>query len=611
MAARKSSCEVNLRLEIPGSNSPTKHKIDFALVPPAIILIEFSVLITQLSNEASRSIPNLIFMRIIHTVLMVLTSYLVSWTLKRAKRTEVKFQTLAIIGMLVMAFGDLTHSFLASVFDIELVSLYRRIGIVLIQGGLWFPAFIIIGGNRREILHQFKEYENRLIIATRSRSRTSPEFKEIRKNIQNGIRSEFYDACNNLKELINKDVNSGLSLTQQYAAIKPHLVGEELRKLSRKLEGSTSGDASQILIGKKTNKVLFFIQELGHLYGSITRSSALQAGAYAFVLIAFATPLFVYFYSISELLITYPILIIAIFALVQLIVKAQSKGTSAALRTGSILIVVTGLVPYIFSLTGQVINYGPKTPLPILVGVIALPLTYFLSMEFFQVLRPRALSLVQNDELKASDALQRKVREIAIDDFSKYLYQQWAVFIHGKIITRLAATSLKLQVASIAGDTQTFNTTLQSLFSLLSNPDSDFEEESKDLQSEVTSRLVPWRGLLEINVHIDEELKSLRNSRVKNVGEVIEELISNSNRHGKAKKIDLRVVRAEGNNIEILAVDNAIIPPPNSPLKLGLGTRIFNLVSDGRWSINRVGLFTEFKLTMSWDEILFGSKGGQ
>jgi hypothetical protein len=336
----------------------------------------------------------------------------------------------------------------------------------------------------------------------------------------------------------------------------------------------------------------------------------LQAGAYVFVLIAFATPLFVYFYSISELLITYPILIIAIFALVQLIVKAQSKGTSAALRTGSILIVVTGLVPYIFSLTGQVINYGPKTPLPILVGVIALPLTYFLSMEFFQVLRPQALSLVQNDELKASDALQRKVREIAIDDFSKYLYQQWAVFIHGKIITRLAATSLKLQVASIAGDTQTFNTTLQSLFTLLSNPDADFEEESQDLQAEVTSRLVPWRGLLEINVHIDEELKSLRNSRVKNVGEVIEELISNSNRHGKAKKIDLRVVRAEGNSIEILAVDNAIIPPPNSPLKLGLGTRIFNLVSDGRWSINRVGLFTEFKLTMSWDEILSGSKGG-
>jgi two-component sensor histidine kinase len=511
------------------------------------------------------------------------------------KMTETEFHTLAITGILVMALGDLTHSFLASIFDIELVSIYRRIGIVLIQGGLWFPAFIIFGGNRREIFNQFKQYENRLIISTRARGRTSPEFKDVQRNIQNHIRADFYAACSNLKELITKESQSGSSLQQQYATIQPHLAGEGLRKLSRELESSKEFTARNL------NQIPFFFQEFKHLYASIAQSSPLHPSAYALVLIALVTPPFINFYSVTEFLISYPILLILIFTLAQLIVKAQTGNAAAALRRGSILIGLTGLLPAVVNFAGQAIYHDPKTRFPLLIMLIALPVTYYLCMELFQVLRPSALSLVRNDKLNASDSLQKKVTNAAIDDYSQYLYQQWATFIHGKILTRLAATSLKLQEASGVGDSQSYDAALQSLSSLLGKPDSDFEEEATDLQTEVTSRLAPWRGLLEISVFIDQDLKSLQNSRVRSIGEVIEEVISNSIRHGKAKKIDLRVVRSKGDNIEILAVDNATIPPPKSQLEFGLGTRIFNLVSDGRWSLTRIGLFTEFKLTMAID----------
>ena len=275
--------------------------------------------------------------------------------------------------------------------------------------------------------------------------------------------------------------------------------------------------------------------------------------------------------------------------------------TPASLRKGSILIGVTGLLPFAINLAGQVIRHDSKMQFPLLVTAFALPVTYYVCMELFQVLRPSALSLMRNDKLNASDALKNKVRKAAIDDYSQYLYQQWATFIHGKILARFAATSLKLQEAAKVGDSQTYNETLKSLLSLLSKPDADFEEKPTDLQTEVTSRLAPWKGLLEISVHIDQELKSLRNSRVRSIGEVIEELISNSIRHGKSQNIDLKVIRSKGSDIEIVALDNAVIAPPKSPLKFGLGTRIFNLVSDGRWSITRVGLFTEFKLTMAID----------
>jgi two-component sensor histidine kinase len=601
VAARQSCGEVNMRLGNLNRDLTTKHSIDFSLVPIAIVLIEFSVFITQLSEETYSSLSNLISLRILHTIVMITTAFLVSQTYIRTGRSTLNFRTLAITGVCVMGFGDVTHALLASIFDIELVSFYRRIGIVLIQGSLWFPAFLIIGGNRKEIIHQFKEYEKRLVIATRASSRTSPDFKVVQEDIQSHIRRDFYAACAALKDLITKPAQSNLSLPEQYAAIQPHLTGERLRNLSRELERSTTSSASQNLFEKKASNVRFFFQEFKYLYATITQSSPLRARAYVFVLLALVTPPYINFYSLKEFLFSYPILVLLIVAASKLIVKAQSGSKSAAIKNGSILIAITGLLPTAINLVGQAINHDPRTQFPLLITVFLLPIAYYMCMEFFQVLRPSALSLVRKDKLKASEALKTKVRKAAIDDYSQYLYQQWATFIHGKILTRFAATSLKLKEASIAGDSQSFNQTLQSLLSLLSKPDADFEEESRDLQTEVTSRLAPWRGLLEITVHIEPELNSLRNARVKSIGEVIEELISNSIRHGKAKKIDLRVNRSNGKDIEIVAIDNAVIPPPKTQVEFGLGTRIFNLVSDGRWSITRIGLFTEFRLMMAID----------
>ena len=83
------------------------------------------------------------------------------------------------------------------------------------------------------------------------------------------------------------------------------------------------------------------------------------------------------------------------------------------------------------------------------------------------------------------------------------------------------------------------------------------------------------------------------------VGEVIEEIVSNSMRHGKARKISLRVIPKGGKDIEIGAVDDGDTAPPEHPTRYGLGTTIFNVVSDGRWSITRVESTTQFNLTMS------------
>jgi signal transduction histidine kinase len=317
------------------------------------------------------------------------------------------------------------------------------------------------------------------------------------------------------------------------------------------------------------------------------------------VLIALATPPYIYFYSLQESLVTYPILLVLIFLFSHLITKTQNSGSKIALKMSSALIIVTGLLPYLLHLlVWQIIN-DKQAYVPTLITALALPLTYYVFMEVLQVFRPQALTLIRNDELRASDSLKESVTNIVSYEFSDNLHHQWAVYIHGKILTRLSATSLKLEAAADAGDSELYKNTIESLFALLSNPDADFNDVSTDLQTEVDNRLAPWVGLLEIDIHIDAQLKAVRTPRVRDLGEVIEELISNSIRHGKAKKIELRIVRSGEKDVEIISIDDASIAPSRPQDNPGLGSRIFNLASDGRWSIARVGSATEFRLTMA------------
>jgi hypothetical protein len=529
---------------------------------------------------------------------MLFIAFWVSQLYKLLNKTYASFGFLAMTGVLVIALGDLTHFYLASLFDIELVGFYRRIGIILIQGSLWFPAFLVIGGNRHEIIHQFKEYENRLIIATRGRSRASDEFKDLQVALQDRIRKEFRESCEVITSAVAKITTSGGSLSEQYAAMKPHLVGESLRRLSRGLDDSRSDSSVQKSLQRNRNSLYLFVQQFRILSASITRSAPLGVRSYAFALIALVTPPYINFYSLIEFLISYPILVIVVFVTSRLIVKTQSSKSANALRNASILVFITGLLPFIFNSIGQAIYHDPQTQFPIYITAVVLPLVYFLVIKLLQVLRPSALNLIRNDELAASDTLQGKVREVIKEEFTKNFSHEWAVFIHGKVLTRLAATSLKLDAAASVNDAKTYEETVESLLSLLRNPDADFDDEFKDLQSEIASRLDPWRGLLHIDLHIDQEIASLNNIRVRELGEVVEELISNSIRHGKAKRIDLKVLSSGRNEVEIIAVDDATISPGGLKEKSGLGTRIFNLASDGRWSLTRKGSSTEFRLTM-------------
>jgi len=588
-----------MRQLIKGLSSHNKHKIDFSLVPIGIIIVEFSVFTTQLSKDQYGSLRNLIILRVLHTILMVTFSSLLSWLFIRLKKTELNYRTLAITGTLVIGLGDFIHRYLGTALGVELVGADRRVGIILLQGCFWFPAFMIIGSKRSEIFMHFKEYEQRLIIATRARSRMSDEFVEIQRSLQDRIRGELISSCNVLITSISRVRASKRDLSTDNLAIQPHLLGDELRKLSMKLETFGSEKQGSMILGQNTRSINLLIKQFRILYATTARNAPLSKGVYALVLIALITPPIINYSPLAEALVAFPIMVVVIFLAAHIISKTLASNSQNALRNSSLLIYLTGLLPMISNLIGQEINPNPVTKYPLYITGITLPITYYLFIKSIQVLHPYSLEIIKNNELEASGALQEAVTKVVSDEFSHALSHRWAIYIHGKILTRLAATALKLETAANAGDTQTFNGTVDSLIDLLKNPDADFEQDSMDLKSEVSSRLDPWIGLLDVDLHIDSEVESITNPKVRELGEVIEELVSNSMRHGKAHKIALWVTKAGDKDIRIRAIDDSTVAPPEEITRYGLGTRIFNLASDGRWSITRVESGTEFKLTMA------------
>ena len=588
-----------MRPLLQGLRSDNKHKIDFSLVPIGIILIEFSVFTTQLSKDQYNSLRNLIILRVLHTILMVTFSFLLSRLFIRLKKTELNYRTLAITGTLVIGLGDFIHRFMGPALGVELVNAERRVGIILLQGCFWFPAFIIVGSKRTEIFQQFKLYEQRLIVATRAGSRASEDFAEIQREIQGRIRGELSTLCNELKDSISRIWNSDKEFFDKNNAIQAELVGEKLRKLSMELDSYGSGHQGASFLGQNISSVNLLVKQFRILYSTTVRNAPLRTSTYAIVLIALVTPPYINYFSFNETIVSYPLMAGSIIIASHFISKSLASSSVNALRNSSILIYLTGFLPVISNVIGQAITHDPKTKYPVLITAVVLPISYYIFIKALQVLNPHALKLIQIDKLEASQALKTAVTKVVADEFSHTLSHRWAIYIHGKILTRLAATALKLETAANSGDSQTFHDTVDSLLNLLNNPDAEFEQDSMDLKSEVSSRLDPWIGLLDVDLHIDSELESINNPKVRDLGAVIEELVSNSMRHGKAHKISLRVANAGEKDIQITAVDDSSTAPPAQIARYGLGTRIFNLASDGRWSITRVESGTEFKLTMA------------
>jgi two-component sensor histidine kinase len=279
------------------------------------------------------------------------------------------------------------------------------------------------------------------------------------------------------------------------------------------------------------------------------------------------------------------------------LIAGKGKPVKTSWRLISYLLICFS--PLITNVASQALFPTPDGHIPFLITVVNFPLFFAIELAIAQVLVPIFSNKVPELAYIPSNSILRLKLVTVHAELEARLSHQWAVFIHGKILTRFATNSLRIQQALDSNDSESFNKIRTAILELLLNPTAEFKSEALNLSEELSTRIDPWIGILDVNLKIEEQLKNSRNERVQEIGEVVEEILSNSVRHGGSTEIELQIAKSDSNTIIIQATDNPTKSPDFQGSNPGLGTKIFNVVSDGRWEIKQQGNKTVFIIYIS------------
>ena len=369
-----------------------------------------------------------------------------------------------------------------------------------------------------------------------------------------------------------------------------------------RLEQSGNKAEEKSYVKQAIYSMKLFSRQYKILYWQTLKAYPLPVFAYPSILVINMLPSFVRYLPLNQIIYS----ITLSFTLGTLISSQINRicRNQSALRMFLIspLIFLIGIVPACTQLLGDVIFANDRHDYPLINVFLYFPIGYYLMMRLIQLIRPATTSFIESGNLIVSKSLQQAISKVIEAEFIQTLSHTWAMFVHGKVLTRLSATALRMEQAKQAGDLIGYEGALRSVQELLENPLDKLNSEVRNCQDEIFNRLEPWEGVVEIKTEISSDLLNLVCPKTKELGEVLEEAISNSVRHGKSQELRIQLIRINENDVQIILEDDSRIELPETQIRFGLGTKLFNLVSDGRWNLSHTENGTLFQLTMSIEE---------
>lgn len=595
-----------MRTIFPPLKSKPVFVLDFSLTYVGVIFLSLSIAATEMFKIYPESKLEIIQIRVLHTIFIFALVFLTQLILRASKVINSGYLGLAVIGLWLAIPSLLIRVLLMEEFNLLADSqvaqyFHEQFLISLGHAFFWIPVVIILGGQRNKIIEAFKEYEKRLVISARKTIRNSSEFHNLKQEVDQTFRDELIMHASQLLNSLTFSDDKKLSLKERNEIMQRYLKGNTLRDFSQRLNQKSEAIANNSKFDQDLRSLDLIRKQFNILYNFTARKAPLSAWVYTLLTFALLLPNYVNFFSPLEVLITLPGLFVIQIIAMQIRKILYLGGKYAILQT-NLLTLLIGFLPFVEMLLFEIFIPELTEEFPLVIIAFFYPLGFYVYMRFIQIIQPEAINAIRGDEIYASPALKSSVLKVVNDEFKQSMSHQWATYIHGKILTRLAATSLKLEQAVGNDDLQSFELGLTNLKNILENPTREFEHNSMNLKEEISSRLDPWEGLIQIEITLDPALEKISNDRVKDVGEVIEEIISNSVRHGGSQNIKINITSNSHPDIQIQIEDDAVNPLPSAPARIGLGTKILNLVSDGRWTISHIEGKTTVMLTMSLSE---------
>lgn len=197
--------------------------------------------------------------------------------------------------------------------------------------------------------------------------------------------------------------------------------------------------------------------------------------------------------------------------------------------------------------------------------------------------------------LASHDKIQKELVELvgeerAIENLEfnrkRLMNRELAQYLHGHVQNRLMATAIRLEQATALSDPSVIVEELSRIEELLENAVTGYSRDSTlQLADEVRAVEAQWQGLIDLGVNIEASVEklSLDPSLVNDIGQAVNELISNSIRHGFAAKVAISMFMPTENKLIITSFDDGLGPRSGNP---GLGSYLFESLCGNNWSLS-------------------------
>jgi len=162
------------------------------------------------------------------------------------------------------------------------------------------------------------------------------------------------------------------------------------------------------------------------------------------------------------------------------------------------------------------------------------------------------------------------------------LSRELAKYLHGTIQSRLMASAMALERAGRKGDKKALERELEEAYKSLRVPSAEyFSAPEETFKDEITKVVSKWNDLMKVKVTISSTVPKIPGHKAQEIGNVINEGLSNSFRHGNASKVDVSVTHKSDQLSVILKDDGDGFKGGTE----GLGSEWFKALAGNAWSL--------------------------
>lgn len=196
---------------------------------------------------------------------------------------------------------------------------------------------------------------------------------------------------------------------------------------------------------------------------------------------------------------------------------------------------------------------------------------------------------VVTEVVKTRSEIRRQLSELigetgldseALVAIGKLNNRELAQYVHSNLQNRLLAKAIKLETDNLTATE--VKRQLEEVEEILDRAVSDFESSSSlSFESQLQELISRWKGFLEITFKSDTQIDALPNQIQRTLLQLVNEAISNSQRHGLASNIAIEIVAGNG-ELTLHVSDDGLGPRSG---RAGLGTELFSAVGGNHWSL--------------------------